>query len=203
MHTALRLARVLLVAGLLAIVPNVAVPERVVACSCVGPQPLQVYAADGSVIFAGRVDGREARGVRVAVSQWFAGEGAAPVAWIGGDFGNGASCGVGSEPVVGSHWIWVAWRPEDGDDLSISICAPTAELTSADGQRLLAEAQRTFGPGLVNPLGPSSQDPVDPVASTPRVDPAVVIVGGGVLAVGVIVLAAAAVIARRRRAGSS
>jgi len=203
MNVALKLGRVLLVAGLLAIVPHVALPERVVACSCMGPQPLETYADEGSVIFAGRVDGREARGVRVAVSHWFAGEGAAPVAWIGGDFGNGASCGVGSEPIVGSQWIWVAWRPEDGGDPSISICAPTADLTSKEGQQLLAEAQRTFGPGIVNPLGLGPADPVDPEATAAGVDPAVVVAGGSVLAAGIMVLAGAALIARHRRPGSS
>ena len=202
MNGARTLVRVLLVAGLLAIGPSLVLPGRIVACSCMGPQPLEVYAADGSVIFAGRVDGRDARGVRVAVSRWFAGEGAAPVAWISGDFGNGASCGVGSEPVVGSQWIWVAWRPEDGGDPSISICAPTAELTSQEGQQLLAEAQRTFGPGTVEPTGPSPADPLEPSA-TAGPDPAVVIAGAGVLAAGLLVLAGAALIARRRRPGTS
>ena len=196
------LVRVLLVAGLLAIVPSLALPEWVAACSCMGPQPLEVYAADGSVIFVGRVDGRDARGVRVAVSRWFAGKGAAPVAWIGGDFGNGASCGVGSEPVVGSQWIWVAWRPEDGGDPSISICAPTAELTSQEGQQLLAEATRTFGPGIVEPTDPSPAEPLEP-ASSAGPDAAVVVAGVGVLTAGLLVLAGAALIARRFRSGAS
>jgi len=198
MNRARTLGRVLLVAGLLAIVPSVARPGPVVACSCMAPQPLETYAADDAVILAGRVDGRDAGGVRVAVSRWFAGEGAAPVAWISGDFGDGASCGVGSEPSLGSHWIWVAWRPEDSGDLSINMCAPTAELSSQEGQRLLAEAQRTLGPGLVQPAGPGAADPVEPGVGVSGLDPAVVVAGGGVLAAAILVLAGVAHIARRR-----
>jgi hypothetical protein len=202
MDVARTLVRVLLVAGLLAIVPSLALSERVVACSCMGPQPLEVYAADGHVIFAGRVDGRDAGGVRVAVSRWFAGDGAAPVVWITGDFGDGAGCGVGSEPSVGSQWIWVAWRPEDSGDPSISICAPTAELPSQEGQQLLAEAQRTFGSGLLEEAAPDPADPAEPAGAAPGVDPAVVVAGGVVLAAGILVLGGTALIARDRRAGN-
>ena len=195
----------LLVALLLAFVPQLALPKPTLACSCIGPQPLEQYAKDGSVIISGRVVGRDAVGVQVAVDRWFAGEGAAQAVWITGDFGNGASCGVGSEPPVNSQWLWVAWRPDGEPGLQISICAPTGDLATPEGQALLAEAEATFGevgivfPGSGGPAAASPDAPGDEDVAGDGADDAVVVASLGVVALGVLVLAGVVVLARRRQ----
>jgi hypothetical protein len=201
---AARLLAAALVAALLAFVPQLAMPRPVAACSCIAPQPLAQYATDGSVILSGTVIGRDALGVQVAVTQWFSGDRPSPLVRIAGDFGNGASCGVGSEPPAGSSWIWVAWRPEGEDDLSISICTPFADLSTPEGQSLLAEAQQTFaGGGVPSPAPGSPSEP--PVESTPPEDAGVtggtvmIAAVGGVVVLAALVLGATAVVARRRR----
>jgi hypothetical protein len=199
----------LLAAALLAFVPQLALPRPAVACSCIGPQPLEQYAKDGSVIIAGRVVGRDAVGVQVAVDRWFAGRGAAQAVWITGDFGNGASCGVGAEPPVNSQWLWVAWQPDGEPGLRISICAPTGDLATPEGQALLAEAEATFGevgivfPGSGGPApaspGASDEEAVDEGMSDDEADGiAVVAAAIVVVALGILVLGGVVIVARRR-----
>ncbi len=190
----------LLVAALLAFVPQLAIPRPVAACSCIAAQPLAQYAKDGSVIISGRVIGRDAVGVQVAVDRWFAGSDPARGVWITGDFGNGASCGVGSEPPMGTEWIWVAWRPEGEPGLSISICAPIADLSTPAGQELLAEARQTFGDiGVDLPLGGGPVDDPEPTAEAGGQDDQALIVVAAALGAGVLVLAGVALLARRRQ----
>jgi hypothetical protein len=206
LRSAKRSLGLLLVAALLALVPQLALPGPVVACSCIGPQPLEQYAKDGSVILAGRVVGRDAVGVQVAVDRWFAGAGAARAVWITGDFGNGASCGVGAEPPVNSQWLWVAWRSDGEPGLSISICAPTGDLATPEGQALLSEAETTFGEfGIVLP-GSGGPDPASPGPSDDEGpddggtggEAAVLVASLGVVALGILVLGGVAILARRR-----
>ena len=193
-----RVARMLLVAALLAWVPSVAFSRPAAACDCAGPQPLAEYARSGAIVLAGQVEGRDARGVRVAVVRWFAGDGAAPVVRIAGDFGNGASCGVGSEPPIGSAWLWVAHRPEEGEDLFISICAPTGRLDTPDGRALLAEAERTFGPGIGLPLVTGTGPGAGAGAIAAPLDPAPLIAAAGVTTIAVLVLGSLVFVAARR-----
>lgn len=159
---------------------GVAIPEVAVACSCIGPQPLEAYAGPDTAIFAGRVVGDDRDGVRVAVEQWFSGTGAAPIILITGDFGNGASCGVGARPPVGSRWIWVAWRPRGegipnplGNGVQINICQPFADLSTPEGDAMLQEAIAAFGGGATPapPDASPSDDGESPVATTPTSAP--------------------------------
>jgi len=191
----------LVAAVVLASAASLGTPRDALACSCVAPMPLADYAAQGNVILAGQVIADDGEGVQVGVETWFAGPGAAPVARIAGDFGNGASCGVGSRPAVGSRWIWVAWRPEPENpvegllpgDLSISICAPFGDLATPEGQALLSEAQETFGSGVTPEPATSAEGPPP---TTP--EGAVLVAGVGVLVLGALVLLGAVLVARRR-----
>jgi hypothetical protein len=193
------------VALLLAAATTVAAPRDARACSCVAPMPLADYAAEGSVILSGRVLADDGEGVQVGVETWFAGPGAAPVVRIGGDFGNGASCGVGSRPPVGSRWIWVAWRPEPENpvegmlprDLGISICAPFGDLATPEGQALLLEAQTTFGGSAPEPAASAQAEP------SAAADAPLLVAGGGVLIAGALVLLVAILVARRRPSGGT
>ena len=170
----------LVLASALLLGRGVAIPEVASACSCIGPQPLEAYAGPDTAIFAGQVVGDDPDGVRVAVEQWFSGTGAAPIVLIAGDFGNGASCGVGSRPSLGSRWIWVAWRPqgEEGipnpldDGVQISICQPFADLSTPEGEALLQEAIATFGGGAAPTGSPSGEAPTDGPSAAPSAPPA-------------------------------
>jgi hypothetical protein len=202
---------------------GLAVPRVAVACSCMAPQPLAAYEGPENVILAGEVLGRDDPGIRVGVEQWFAGTDPAPVVRIAADFGNGASCGVGSVPAEGSRWIWVLWRPADegvlgelgaNENLQTNICQPYASLDTPEGQALLEEAVATFGDGAAVPgesAAPVTAPPQAPAEPTPTVEAApsgppaesvALAAVGGVIALGVLVLVVVAVIGRRRPAGS-
>jgi len=190
----MKLARLTLVAALLSFLPLLSLPRPAEACSCVEPQPLARYAGQGNVILAGRVDGRDERGVRVVVERWFAGAGPAQPVWIAGDFGNGGACGVGSEPPVGSRWIWVAYRPDGERDLRISLCLPIADLATPEGQDLLDEALRAFGRG-----DPPAGIPDDlPAPEARPLDPFPILATGAVIILGGVILGGSVVVARRR-----
>lgn len=170
----------LLLASSLLLGRGVAIPEVAMACSCMGPQPLEWYAGPDTAIFAGQVVGADPDGVRVAVEQWFSGTGAAPIVLIAGDFGNGASCGVGSRPSLGSRWIWVAWRPQDeegipnplDDGFQINICQPFGDLSTPEGEAMLEEAIATFGGGEAPTGSPIGEAPTDgPTGEAPTDGP--------------------------------
>jgi hypothetical protein len=204
-------------------------PRVALGCSCVAPQPLARYAGEDTVILSGTVTGDDGDGVAVAVQHWFAGTGAAAVVVIAGDFGNGASCGLGSRPPVGSTWIGVAWRQPDEDlgdlldtTVQVSICSPFADLATPEGAALLQEATATFGEGEPVPADIASPGTVDetpapaaPAApaipsATPVVDEGLpretvaAVMVGGVLVLGIAVLGVVLLVGLRgRRAGGA
>ena len=222
------LAALLLALGL-SFGTGLAVPRVALACSCVGPQPLAAYAGPETVIFAGEIVSDDPDGVFVGVEQWFSGDGAASMQLIEGDFGNGASCGIGLRPAVGSRWLVVAWRPPDGGPLpgrdlpvtpvSISICQPFVDLGTPEGAALLEEAVATFGggagipgspesPGASQGAGPAAPVTPAPTASAtaaddgPSSETVALVAAVGTLAAGVGVLAVVLLVARRRTSGS-
>lgn len=182
-----------------------AIPRVASACSCVAAQPLAGYAGPDTVIFSGTVVGDDADGVRVAVERWFSGSGAAPVVRIEGDFGNGASCGVGSRPTVGSRWLWVAFRPQgegpanplDPGAVQINICQPFADLATPAGAALLAEAVGTFGDDGALPT--SAPGGGEAPGSGGASDPVLVVAVVAAILAGVLVLGIAVLVASRRR----
>jgi hypothetical protein len=130
----------------------------VVACSCVGPQPMSAYAGDPSqVVFAGIVQAPDARGVPVQVTHWFQGDGPAAMVWLdaSGFGGDGASCGT-AQPPAGAEWIFVSWRSEEGG-LGVNLCTPHAAAADPTGQLMFKDAVATFGEGIT---------PADPSATT-------------------------------------
>jgi hypothetical protein len=186
---------------------GVSVPEIAVACSCVAPQPLAAYAGPEAVIFAGQVVGDDADGVRGAVEDWFSGTGAAPVVLIAGDFGNGASCGVGARPPVESRWIWVAFRPpEEGlanpldTGVQINICQPFADLSTPEGEALLAEAVETFGDGGAVPTAAPGGTEI-PEEQARATDPLLIGAVVAAILVGVLILGVAVLAGSRRGRG--
>ena len=107
------------------------------------------------------------------------------------------------EHPAGSQWIWVAWRAEGEPGLSISICTPTGDLATPEGQALLAEAEATFGDiGIILPgSGGSGSAPPETTGDNPAAagDETVVVAAAVlVLGAGVVVLGGVALLARRR-----
>lgn len=175
-------------------------PPVAMACSCAGPFPLVEYVREpGNVILAGRVADVSRGGALVEVDRWFAGGRDDPEVVIAGDFSNGASCGVGAAPPVGSRWIWVAYTPELGGDLMISICQPFANLDTDEGRKLFEEAVATFG----DVPGPPRPTPTPAPAAPPSPEELLPFAAAGVvIAAGALILGAVALVGRRtRRAG--
>jgi len=158
-----------------------AVPRAALACSCVGPQPLEAYVGEENVIFAGQVVAEPQPGVRYAVENWFSGTEPAELVRVAGDWENGGMCSLGFVPAEGTRWVGVAWRPptddplaelEANENLTVSICQPFLDLDTPEGQALFAEAVATFGEGTVDPppdpASPESPDPAQtPVPQAP------------------------------------
>lgn len=150
------------------------VPRCAVACSCIPPQPIATYGEQAeTVIMSGTVVniGIDQRGA-FQVERWYHGTGAVAVAQIRG--GDGANCGLFME--TGQRLVVVAYRGEDGI-LQPSICAPAGDLSTPEGQKLLAETEAAFGPGLA-PGG--EETPTDPDGGFDLVP---VLIGGSVVLV--------------------
>ena len=203
-----RLARTMsaLLAAVIALGIYLVAAIPVVACSCMGPQPMSAYAGDSDqVIFAGFVQVPDGRGVPVQVSHWFQGAEASAVVWLASDGfeADGASCGTALPP-AGTQWIFVAYRT-DGRELGVNLCTPHAAASAAEGQAMFRDAVATFGQGVVVDPEPSPARPAVTGGSpaTPAVtgDLAlpmpVVIVGLGIAFLGLV--AGSVFIARRRR----
>lgn len=172
-------------------------PPVAMACSCAGPFPLADYVREPeNVILTGRVAEVGRGGALVEVERWFAGGRDDPEVVIAGDFSNGASCGVGALPSVGSRWLWVAFTPEPGGDLMISICQPFANLDTDEGRKLFEEAVATFG----DVPGPPVPTPTPATAAPPTpAEVASYAAAAVVIAVGALILGGVALLGRRTR----
>jgi hypothetical protein len=134
-----------------------------VACSCIEPQPMAVYAGDADqVVFTGIVQPPDPRGVPVRVTRWFQGPDTSAIVWLDsqGFTGDGASCGTALPP-AGTEWIFVAYR-SDGRELGVNMCTPHAPASAVAGQAMFADAIATFGEGVV----------MDPAPGPPTTTPA-------------------------------
>jgi hypothetical protein len=154
------------------IVMGLAAPPPAVACSCAMPRPLAEYGQEPTaVIVVGRVGPRMANGYAFQVERWYAG--IAPTAIITMVPGDGASCGIGLHS--GQHIFTVAFRDEKGL-VNPSLCSPSADVESVDGQAYIAEADRIFGGIAVPGAKPEPQPPPGAALSGPL--PAVAGAGG-------------------------
>jgi hypothetical protein len=175
----------------------------VVACSCAMPGSLAEEARPETAIFSGTADLQQARGVPVAVDQWFWGAGASTVVWLSSQsFGDGASCGVGAPP-PGSRWIWVTWRQENEGDFLTGLCSPSGNLATPEGQAMLDEAVATFANGVLPSaaaLPPVESAPTSPPPAdrAPAADQTGFLVGGAI-AIATLALFGGIVLAARRR----
>ena len=173
-------------------------PAPCLACSCVAPVSLAEAAArsPGLAVFVGKVvalesDAMTGGGVAtVAVDGRFRG----PLlpAVIHARYGGGGDCTIGM--AVDERRLITARLDERGTWFPV-LCDPQGVLGTPDGEALLAEAIRTFGPaqpvgGLLVAPSPGGPDVVVLAAAA-----AVILVLGIVLVVGV------TAVARRSRPG--
>ncbi len=203
-------------AGLLALLvilvgASAARPATCIACYCLPPESLRAAVADPrTTLFSGAVGGTTGAFTTFFVDRWFVGTGMAPAVRLRPGtvhLANGTSvmntCGVDFAP--GSRVILAAWRDDEGV-LVPSICSPYGDLSKADGQALLAEAIRTFGPGEQPGAGPTEDAPAAPAPSeaaaavvqgaTTDASAPVALVGGA--AVGALLIAVTALMVARR-----
>lgn len=187
---------VLLAAALFSVVAvgSLADPRCASACSCIPPQPIATYAEDPStVIMRGTVRniGQDQQGTFV-IERWYQGEApASAIVPIRG--GNGADCGLFMQP--GQQLLVVAYRGEDGV-LQPSICAPSGDLRTAEGQALLVETEAAFGLGRSLGAGPVTPEEEPPAGG---IDLASVLIVGFVGVVGLVLALGAVVVLRRDR----
>jgi hypothetical protein len=175
---------------------SVAVPPRVVACSCAGPPSLAGVADDPNVsIVAGTVGVPLPDVTPLAVDLWFRGAEPTDVLMLNGGTQSASSCDIGLKP--GGRYLLVLYG-EAGGTYSANMCAPNAMLGTPDGELLLAEVIELVGAGAPPPESQSESEPEPPAGPSPWL-------GSGLLwilaAIGVafLLFAALAVVVTRRK----
>ena len=191
---------------------DVVLPRTTLACSCAPQLPLGMYAMEPStVIVLGTIGPVVDQKAVLQIERLFRGELSDPVLRLDG--GDGAMCGV--TLVAGARVLMYAVI--DAGVARPGSCTPYGDLSTAEGQRLLAEAVNTFGdvevPGTGPPTAPATGPPTaastdPPVAPTnppaaptgQGLDPGValllvvaLVIGGAIALFGVV-----AILARRR-----
>ena len=158
--TVLRAAFVAVVAlGLV----TLTMPVPVAACSCVPPDMI-IQDVEGSdqVAFIGEPGAPNPAGVPVAVTAWFGGPAPSPIVTLAVEGGDGASCGTDGPPPGGSY-LFVASPNGDGR-YAISSCSVVADLSTPDGQALLAQTTRILG--VPSPVGGAPPEPTPDLGQT-------------------------------------
>lgn len=191
---------VLLAAALFSVIAvgSLADPRCASACSCAGETPIGDFDGPDEVVVVGRVGADDGSGLfTFHVERWFHGGDAATIQLasgsqrIGGDQWVVNTCGV--ELRTGDHLVVAMGRSEDG--YLPSACAPHAIVESPQGARLIADAERAFGPGR-SPTGDPVVPDVAPAAGVP-----LLLVAGVVLVVLLLGFAAVAAVRREDQAG--
>jgi hypothetical protein len=184
----------------LALVASAATAPCVLACSCVEPLPMAQSIDARTAVVVGQVGAPVAGRYPLVIERWFTGPAPAAVLTVEGaeqDLGGGQvvwnSCGRSFTP--GQRLILVGEQNENL--LATSLCSLGAEVASAEGQKLVADAERLFGPGTVPPGAPSDPDTAPEGGSNPGWI-AAGLVGVAAVGLGGLVLAAAVLLARRR-----
>lgn len=202
MHPVIRMAAAFAVAFAALTIHSLALPERVLACSCAWPPPslAEVAARDQVSVIVGTVGQSLPDRTAIGVETWFHGAFPADVVWLTGGTNMASSCDL--PLAVGQRWVLVLnggpAAPGAGGLYSAGSCDPHGELGTPQGNAVLADVIATFGSG-------ESPDP--PEAEPPPPIDVSRWLGGGLVWVaaasgtGVLVLAAIVLAARRRRAG--
>jgi hypothetical protein len=138
-------------------------PAPVAACSCVPPDMIiEDIGTSDQVAFVGKPGAPNPGGIPVAVASWFRGPAPAPVVTLAVEGGDGASCGTNGPPPGGAY-LFVASPNGDGR-YAISLCSVVADLSTPEGQAMLAQTTRILG--APSPVGGSPPEPSSDVGQT-------------------------------------
>jgi hypothetical protein len=174
---------------------SLAVPQRVVACSCITPLPslAETVAGGGDMsVLTGTVGPPQAEVTPIQVEAWFHGGRPADVVWVSGGTQMMSSCDVMFS--AGQRWFLVLYG-EPGQPYSTNLCAPNAMLGTAEADELVAQAVDLFGPAQPTPTAePPPEAPAEP---SPLLSGGMLWVVAAVAVTGAL-FAAVFVIARRR-----
>jgi hypothetical protein len=176
----------------------VALPDRVVACSCPPSMPLPLAEAAARspdlAIFTGRVvavEGDPALGGVAAIEVEGRFRGPLPGKLIRVRHGSGGDCSI--RMTVGERRLFTARLDEQGVWFP-SLCDPQALLGTPEGDALLAEAIEVFGPP--QPVGGPPIDAGSVAAST-------ILAAAVAMLLGIALVVGVALAARRRRGAAS
>jgi hypothetical protein len=179
-----------------------ALPQSAAACSCATNLLAEFAKFPDVAIFSGTVGVADQVGLPVVVDTWFQGSDIAPVVHLDpSDLGGqSSSCGV-PVPPPGSRYLFAGGRAVRGGLIGLNLCTPHGDVSTPEGQALLAEAQQAFPNALVLPPPvPTAPTPTatDPLATIGGVAPFLALGTIGVVAVGLVLLVV--LVGRRLRA---
>ena len=174
---------------------SLAVPQRVVACSCIAPLPTlaETVAGGGDVsVLTGTIGPPQPEVTPIEVEAWFHGGRPADVVWVSGGAQMMTSCDVSFS--AGQRWFLVLYG-EPGQPYSTNLCAPNAMLGTAEADELVAQAVELFG--SIEPSPTAEPPPAAPVEPSPLLSGGMLWVVAAVAVAGVL-FAAIFVLARQR-----
>jgi hypothetical protein len=164
---------------------QLALPNIVHACSCMppGPDAIGTFADDPNVVvFVGTIgavrpgaDNMGRTQGTLTIERVFTGT--VPQAQVAVVGGGGADCTIHIEP--GQRMITAAHI--EGGTITPGLCMPYGDPVTPEGQRLIAEAERAYGPGIV----PGAPGPGDDGSSIDLAALAIGLVGGLVILISV------------------
>jgi hypothetical protein len=167
------------------------------------------YATVEHAVFTGTAGVQAGRGVPVEVDEWLWGQGAADVVWLSASsFGDSAGCGV-NPPTPGSTWVWVTWLPGNNGDFGTGLCSPAGDLSTPEGQAMLADARSAFA--AVDPPASTPQPtrapaapeaPPEPEPAATSTDTSLIVVGGAVGLATLALFGGLALVVRRQNRGA-
>ncbi len=175
---------------------SVALPGRVLACSCVAPLPslAEVVDRDQVTVVLGTVGRPLPDRTPIAVEAWFHGAAPTDVVWLMGGTNMATSCDVFMS--VGERRLLVLRGGEEGL-YSTNLCLPGGLIGTPEGDALLAEATEVLGSGQSPP--PPEPAPNAPLDLSPWLGGLTWVAAAAGL--GLLMFGAIALIARRRPPG--
>ena len=181
-----------LLAAALFFVNGVAIPEVVLACSCMPPEPIAAAAQDPRrALVLATIGPSVPGGTAIAIDGVLAGPISGDQMLIRGIGFQSAACEHNAS--AGQRWLLVLFREDDGI-YSTNNCLPSGLIGTEHGNSLLDEAIAAFGSPTV-PATPEPEPPA-PIDFSPWLGGlgwVVAVVGAGALVLGLVTL-----VARRR-----